>query len=80
MELPAIQEIEPASLQIWYKRFIIIRCRCKTDTERKVFGMAFLGELLEYVITYVILIAIAIGGLFFGKFLRTKKNQKTSEE
>ncbi len=42
--------------------------------------MAFLGELIEYVITFVILAAIAVGGVFFGKFLRVRKNQKTSEK
>lgn len=42
--------------------------------------MAFFGELLRYLVSYVILIAIAIGGLFFGKFLRTRKNNKSAEE
>ncbi len=42
--------------------------------------MAFLGEFVRYLVSYVILIAIAIGGVFFGKYLRTKKNQKTASE
>ncbi len=42
--------------------------------------MAFLTSLVQYLVSYVILIAIAIGGLFFGKHLRDKKNQKTTQE
>lgn len=42
--------------------------------------MAFLGELVRYLVSFVILIAVAIGGLFFGKYLRTKKNSKSAEE
>ncbi len=41
--------------------------------------MAFLGEFVRYLVSYVILAAIAIGGVFFGKYLRLKKNQKASD-
>ena len=48
--------------------------------ERKVFNMAFLGELVRYLVSYILLIAIAVGGVFFGGFLRKRKNQKAAEE
>ncbi|MFP3152994.1 vanadium nitrogenase [Lachnospiraceae bacterium ZAX-1] len=38
--------------------------------------MAFLGSFIEYIIRFVILAAVAVGGLFLGKFLRVKKDAK----
>lgn len=42
--------------------------------------MAFWAEFFEYLFKYVVLLAIAVGGVFFGKYLRAKKNEKITEE
>lgn len=38
--------------------------------------MAFLGSFIQYVVTFVILVAVAAGGVFFGKYLRKRKDSK----
>ncbi len=38
--------------------------------------MAFLGCLIEYVGKMIILAALAVGGIFLGRFLRKKKDAK----
>lgn len=38
--------------------------------------MAFLGSLIEYLVKMIILAVIAVGGIFLGRFLRTKKDAK----
>lgn len=38
--------------------------------------MAFLGSFMQYAVVLVILAAIAVGGVFLGKFLRTSKDAK----
>lgn len=44
--------------------------------------MAFLASFIEYLVKLVILAALAVGGIFIGKTLRAKKDQKdnTTEE
>ncbi len=42
--------------------------------------MPFLASFIEYVVVFLILAAIAVGGVFFGRFLRKKKNAKASVE
>ena len=42
--------------------------------------MAFLGTLIQYVVIFIVLAAIGVGGVFFGKFLRSKKNEKAAAE
>ena len=42
--------------------------------------MAFLETLIQYVVILIVLAAIGIGGIFFGKFLRSKKNEKIATE
>lgn len=39
----------------------------------------FLNEFLTYLFKFVVLLLIAIGGCFFGKFLRTRKMKKNSK-
>lgn len=41
--------------------------------------MGFVTSLVQYVVIMVILAAIAVGGLFVGKALRTRSDQKKSE-
>lgn len=38
--------------------------------------MGVLFELVKYLLTFVIIVGCAVGGLFVGKALRTKKNAK----
>lgn len=38
--------------------------------------MAFLGSFIQYVVILIILAAIAVGGVFLGKYLRNKKDAK----
>lgn len=38
--------------------------------------MVFLGHLLTALIEFVVIGAVAVGGVFLGKFLRTKKDSK----
>lgn len=38
--------------------------------------MAFLGSFLQYVIIMVILVFLAVCGVFLGKFLRQRKDAK----
>lgn len=38
--------------------------------------MAFLASLIQYLVIMIILVAVAVGGVFTGKHLRTKKNAK----
>lgn len=38
--------------------------------------MEFLTQLLIATVRYVLIIAVAVGGVFLGKFLRTKKDGK----
>ncbi len=42
--------------------------------------MAFLAELLEYLFKYVVLLAVAVGGVFFGKYMRKRKNAQAVDE
>lgn len=38
--------------------------------------MAFVASFIQYVVIMIILAALAVGGVFFGKFLRNKKDAK----
>lgn len=38
--------------------------------------MAFIGSFIQYAITFIILAALGVGGIFLGKFLRNKKDAK----
>lgn len=38
--------------------------------------MAFLASFIQYIVIFLILAAIAVGGIFFGRFLRKRKNTK----
>lgn len=38
--------------------------------------MAFVASFIQYVVIMIILAALAVGGVFFGKFLRIKKDAK----
>lgn len=40
----------------------------------------FIGELITYLFKYVVLLAIAIGGVICGKKLKDSKEQKKAEE
>lgn len=37
---------------------------------------AFFGSFLQYLIIFVILAALAVGGIFVGRFLRKRKDAK----
>lgn len=41
--------------------------------------MAFLLAFLKYLIIFVLLVAVGIGGIFAGKVLRKRKNAKIEE-
>ena len=38
--------------------------------------MAFLASFIQYLVIMIILVAIAVGGVFLGKHLRMKKDAK----
>ncbi len=38
--------------------------------------MVFLGHLVTAIVKFIFLAAVAVGGIFLGKFLRTKKDSK----
>jgi hypothetical protein len=38
--------------------------------------MVFLGHLLTAAVEFILLAGVAVGGVFLGKFLRTKKSEK----
>ncbi len=40
--------------------------------------MPILASLIQYVVTFLVLVAVAVGGVFFGRFLRKRKNAKES--
>lgn len=42
--------------------------------------MAFLGSFVQYIVILLILAAIAVGGVFFGKYLRNKKDAKEASD
>lgn len=42
--------------------------------------MPFLASFIQYIIIFLVLAAIAVGGVFLGRFLRKKKNAKASVE
>ncbi len=42
--------------------------------------MAFLTSFLQYFIILILLAALAVGGVFFGRFLRKKKDASASGE
>ena len=42
--------------------------------------MAFLASFIQYTVKFVIMAAVAGCGLFFGKKLRDRKNEKTAAE
>ncbi len=39
---------------------------------------AVLGAFVQYIITFILLVAAAAGGIFCGKKLRTKKNMESN--
>ena len=39
---------------------------------------AVLGAVVQYLITFILLVAAAAGGIFCGKKLRTKKNMESN--
>ena len=39
--------------------------------------IAFVASFIEFVVKMIVLVAVAIGGVFLGKFLRGKKDAKT---
>jgi hypothetical protein len=40
--------------------------------------MPILASFIQYVVTFLVLVAVAVGGVFFGRFLRKRKNAKES--
>ena len=38
--------------------------------------MAFIASFIQYVVILVLLAALAVAGVFFGRFLRSKKDAK----
>lgn len=42
--------------------------------------MEFLGALITYGLKFIVLGAVALGGVLFGSFLRKRKNASTAEE
>ena len=42
--------------------------------------MTFLTSFIQYIFIFLILAAIAVGGIFLGRFLRKKKDAKASME
>lgn len=42
--------------------------------------MPFLASFLQYAVILILLAAIAVGGIFFGRFLRGKKDAKEASQ
>lgn len=40
--------------------------------------MSILASFIQYVVTFLVLVAVAVGGVCFGRFLRKRKNAKES--
>lgn len=40
--------------------------------------MVFLGHLLTAIVEFIVIAAVAVGGVYLGKFLRTKKHGKAN--
>lgn len=40
--------------------------------------MSILASFIQYFVIFLVLVAIAVGGVFFGKYLRKRKNAKES--
>lgn len=42
--------------------------------------MPLVDSFLQYIVVFVILAAVAVGGVFLGKILRSRKDTKTAAE
>lgn len=42
--------------------------------------MAFLASFIQYVVIFIILAALGVGGIFLGKYLRTRKDAKEASQ
>lgn len=42
--------------------------------------MAFLGSFLQYIIIFIFLSGVSVAGVFVGKFLRNKRDEKNHLE